>query len=90
MEQREKLLEEREQLKEEFKRWHKKYVAASNKQNGLLPKFPNTPGGVKIPTLMNTEYLSEYKNVEKEKMEADAKRREAWEKILEINAKLQQ
>jgi len=90
MEKQEKLLKEREQLKEEYNKWNNKYMDAFNKLNALLPNLSVSSLGVEIAKItLTTEYSSEYKNVEKEKIEADAKRREIWDKILEINAKLQ-
>ena len=90
MEQREKLLEEREQLKTEYNKRYKIWMDAFNKRNDLLPKFHGAPGGVEMATsILTTEYLSEYDNAEKEEREASAKLRETLEKIWEINAKLQ-
>ena len=77
MEQREKLLEEREQLKTEYNKRHKIWMDAFNKRNGLLPKFHDAPDGVEMATLiLTTEYLSEYDNAEQEEREASAKLRE--------------
>ena len=89
MEQREKLLEERERLKTECTKRLKIWMDAFNKRRDLLPKFHDAPGGVKMATFTPTqEYLSEYDDAEKEKREAFAKYREVWGKILEINTKL--
>ena len=90
MEQREKLLEERERLKTEHTKRLKIWMDAFNKRNDLLPKFHDAPGGVEMATFTLTpEYLSEYDNAEKEEREASAKLRETLEKIWEINTKLQ-
>ena len=90
MEQRERLLEEREQLKTEYNKRHKIWMDAFNKKNDLLPKFHDAPGGGQMATLILTkEYLSEYDNADKEEREASAKLRETLEKIWGINAKLQ-
>jgi hypothetical protein len=91
MEQREKLLEEREQLKKEYDKRHKIWMEAFNKKNDLLPKFHDAPFGVKMAELTpTTESLVEYDKAEKEEREASAKAREILGRILEINAILQQ
>lgn len=90
MGQREKLLEEREQLKTEYTKRLKIWMDAFNKRNDLLPKLHDASGNVKMAKLILTpEYLSEYDNAEKEEREASAKLRATWEKIPEINTKLQ-
>lgn len=90
MEQREKLLEEREQLKTEYNKRHKIWMDAFNKHNALLPNFQDSSLGMEMAKItLTTEYLSEYDNAEKEEREASAKLRETLEKIWEINAKLQ-
>ena len=91
MEQRNKLLEEeRELLKREYTKWLKIQVDAFNKRNDLLPKFRDTPDGVMAEFVLTTGYLAEYDKADKEEREASARLRETLEKILEINAKLQQ
>ena len=90
MEERKKLLEEREQLKTEYNKRLKIWMDAFNKRNDLLPKFHDAPGGVEMATLiLTTEYLAKYDHAEKEEREASAKLRETLEKIWGINAKLQ-
>jgi hypothetical protein len=90
MERREKLLEEREQLKTEYTKRHKTWMDAFNKKNDLLPKFHDAPGGGQMATLIVTEEsLSEYDNADREEKEASARLREILKKIWEINAKLQ-
>ena len=90
MEQREKLLEEREQLKTEHAKRLKIWMDAFEKRNDLLHKFHNAPGGVEIAELTLTpEYISEYNKAEEEEREASAKLKETRDKILEINTKLQ-
>ena len=90
MGQREKLLEEREQLKTEHTKRLNIWMDAFNKRNDFLPKFHDAPGGVEMAELTLTpEYLSEYDKAEEEEREASAKLRETREKILEINTKLQ-
>lgn len=82
MEQREKLLEEREQFKTEYNKQHKIWMSAFNKKNDLLPKFHDVPGGGQMAEfILTTEYLSEYDNAEKEEREASAKLRQTLEKI---------
>ncbi|MBI4180501.1 MAG: hypothetical protein HY528_01055 [Chloroflexi bacterium] len=89
MEQRGRLLEEREQLKTECTKRLKIWMDAFNKRNDLFPKFHDSPDGVKMATLTFTqEYLSKYDDAEKKEMEASAKYRETFGKILEINTKL--
>ena len=91
MEQREKLLEERGQLKKEYDKRHKRWMEAFNKKNDLLPKFHDAPFGVKMAELtLTTEALVEYDKAEKEEREASAKAREILARILEINAIIQQ
>ena len=90
MEQRKKLLEQRELLKAEYDRRHKIWMDAFNKRNDLLPKFHTESEGTKMASLtLTTEYLSEYDSAEKKEIEASARVRETLAKILEINAKLQ-
>ena len=90
MEQRKKLLEERERLKTECTKRLKIWMDAFKKQADLLPKFRDAPGGVQMATLTLTlEYLSEYEDAEKEERKAFTKYREVLDKILEINTKLQ-
>ena len=90
MEQRENLLEERERLKTEYTKLHNIWMDAFNKRNALLPKFHEEPDGAQMAEFIFTiESLYEYENALKAESEAFAKRRETWEKILEINAKLQ-
>ncbi|HEY55030.1 MAG TPA: hypothetical protein G4N91_01950 [Dehalococcoidia bacterium] len=91
MEQREKLLEEREKLKTEYTKRHKTWMDAFNKRNDLLPKFHDAPFGVKMAELTpTTESLVEYDKADKEEREASAKARETLARILEINAILKQ
>ena len=89
MEQRKKLLEEREQLKKEYTKQLKIQMDAFDKRNSLLPKFRHTPNGVMATLTLTTEFLAEYDKVDKEEREASAKLRETLEKIWEINTKLQ-
>ena len=90
MEEKKKLVEEREQLKTECTKRLIIWMDAFNKRNDLLPKFHDEPGGVKMATFTFTqEYLSKYDDAEKEEREASAKYRETLGKILEINTKLQ-
>ncbi len=88
MEQRKKLLEERERLKKEYTERLKIQVGAFNKRNDLLPKFHDTPDGVMATFTLTTEFLAEYDKADKEEREASAKLRETLEKIWEINTKL--
>ena len=91
MEQREKLLKERETLKTEYTKRHIIWMDAFTKRNALLPKFHEEPNGVRMAELIITpESLSEYDKATKEEREASVKVREILAKILEINAKLQQ
>ena len=90
MERRERLLEEREQLKTEYNKRHQVWMAAFNKRNDLLPKFHDAPFGVQMAELIPTpESLAEYDKAENEEREASAKLRETLEKIGEVNTKLQ-
>jgi len=89
MEQRKKLLEEREQLKKEYTKRLKIQVDAFNKRNDLLPKFRDTPNGVMATFTLTTELLAEYDKADKEEREASTKLRETLEKIWKINTKLQ-
>jgi hypothetical protein len=90
MEQRVKLLEEREQLNKEYTKLLKIQMDAFNKRNNLLPKFHVEPDGTEMATFIPTlESLSEYDKAEKEEREASAKLRELLQKIWAINAKLQ-
>jgi len=66
MEQRKKLLEEREQLKKEYTKRLKIQVDAFNKRNDLLPKFRDTPDGVMATFTLTTEFLAEYDKADKE------------------------
>ncbi|MDO8687224.1 MAG: hypothetical protein Q7K41_01410 [Dehalococcoidales bacterium] len=88
MEQRKKLLEEREQLKKEHAKRTKIWMDAFNKRDDLLPKLRDTPGGV-IATLVLTTRYAEYDKAAEEEREAFTKLRETEEKIGEINTKLQ-
>jgi hypothetical protein len=89
MEQREKLLEEREKLKTEYTKRHKVWMDAFNKRNDLLPKFHDAPFGTQMAELTVTiESLAEYEKADKEEREASAKAREILARILEINAVL--
>ena len=58
MEQRKKLLEEREQLKKEYTKQLKMQIDAFNKRNDLLPKFRDTPDGVMATLTLTTEFLA--------------------------------
>ncbi len=89
MEQRKKLLEEREQLQKEYTKRLKIQMDAFNKRNDLLPKFRDTPDGVMATLTLETEFLAEYDRADREEREASAKLRETLEKIWEINTKLQ-
>ena len=89
MEQRKKLLTEREQLKKEYTKRLKIQVDAFNKRNDLLPKFRDTPDGVMATFTLTTEFLAEYDKADKEEREASAKLRETLEKIWKLNTKLQ-
>ena len=88
MEQRKKLLEEREQLKREYTKRLKIQMDAFNKRNDLLPEFHDTPDGVMATFVFTTEYLAEYDKADKEEREASLQLRETLEKIWEINTKL--
>ena len=90
MEQREKLLEEREHLKREYTKRLEIWMDAFHKRDELLPKSHDPPGGVEMATFTLTrENLAEYDNAEKEEREASAKLREALERMWEINTRLQ-
>jgi len=89
MEQRKKLLAEREQIKREFTKQLKIQVDAFNTRNELLSKFCDTPDGVMVTFTLTTELLAEYDKSDRQEREASTKLREILEKIWEINTKLQ-
>ena len=89
MEQRNRLLAEREQLKEEYNKWLKIQMDAYKKQNELLPVFDDAPEGMMAKLDSSAESFAEYEKAYKEEREASERVKETLAKISEINAELQ-
>jgi hypothetical protein len=87
MDQREKLLAEREQLKQEYTKWLKLQLEAFRKQERILPE--DTPDGITVSLEGSPEFATEFDRICREGREAAARVKETQAKIGEINAKLE-
>jgi len=90
MGEREELERERDLLaKEYFVELLPKSIDIERKIRGLIFKEPENESKEIITKLILTEeFLNEYSKLERAKEEVDAKRREIWKRILEINERL--
>ena len=90
MGEREELERERDLLaKEYFVELLPKSIDIDRKIHGLAFKEPeNESNEIIAKIILTEEFVKEYSKLEREKEEVDAKRREIWKRILEINEKL--
>jgi hypothetical protein len=86
-EQKDELLAEREQLKQEYNKWLKLQLDAFRKQEEMIPE--DKPEGMMISLDSSPEFTAEFDRVCREGREAAARVRETLEKIGEINAQLE-
>lgn len=89
MEPRDELLEEREQLKQEYNKWLKVQIEAYQRQNDLLPHKNDTSDGTMTSLRSPAGLATEYEKTYQAEHEAAEKAEEILAKISEINVRLQ-